>query len=110
MIPLFVRLYAEGGELELAALEHELERRLGPSASGFVARRPGAYWKFPSWQELMLEFKWPEVESRAVSDVAMTLGHGWQQPNELSAVWSAGPKTTFCHPSVRWAEVALAER
>lgn len=110
MIRVFVRLYLEGTEPELDALQRELERRLGPSAVELVARRPGAYWKFPAWTELLLEFAWPEEESRAVRDVALTLGRGWQQPNELSAVWNHGPQASFCHPSVRWAEVALAER
>jgi len=110
MVPLFVRLYVEGDAAELELLEHELRRRFSSSAHDLEVRRPGPYAKRPGCQELFLLFTWPAAESKAVADVAATLGRGWQQPNELSAVWNPGPHASFCDARVRWAEVALAER
>lgn len=110
MVPLFVRLYVEGGAPELDLVERELRRRLDRSAHALVLRRPGPYAKLPGCQELFLEFRWPTLESAAVADVAATLGHGWQQDSELSAVWNPTPSASFCDAHVRWAEVALSER
>jgi len=110
MVPLFVRLYVAGDALELDVLERELRRRLAISAHALEVRRPGPYAKLPGCQELFLEFNWPATESAAVADVAATLGRGWSQENELSAVWNPNPGASFCDARVRWAEVALSER
>ena len=68
------------------------------------------YWKIPEYYGVTLNVEGDDLLQR-IDALISSLGTSWtnikSEPTECSAVWNASEKTSFCHPSVRWANLEI---